>query len=66
MTKIAIFANSKWRTAAVLEIALSVYLSREFSDFDQIMFADANFHPVDGHLTKNRIFQIQDGGRAPY
>ena len=52
----AIFANSRWRTAAILKIALSPYLSRELSDFDQIWYADANFHPEDGYLTKNRFF----------
>ena len=36
LTKMAIFANSRWRTAAILKIALSPYLSRELSDFDQI------------------------------
>ena len=36
ITKTAIVANSTWRTAAILKIALSPYLSRELSDFDQI------------------------------
>ena len=36
VTKTAIFANSRWRTAAIVKIALSPYLSRELSDFDQI------------------------------
>ena len=36
MTKTAIFANSRWRTAAILKIALFPYLSRELADFDQI------------------------------
>ena len=36
LTKMAIFANSRWRTAAILKIAFSPYLSRELSDFDQI------------------------------
>ena len=35
LTKVAIFANLRWRTAAILKIALSPYLSRELSDFDQ-------------------------------
>ena len=43
--------------AAILKIALSPYLSRELSDFDQIWYADANFHSEDGDLTKkNRNF----------
>ena len=36
LTKTTIFANSRWRTAAILKIALSPYLSRKLSDFDQI------------------------------
>ena len=30
LTNIAIFANSRWRTAAILKIALSPYLSRNY------------------------------------
>ena len=66
LTKMAIFVNSRWRTAAILKIALSPYLSRELSDFDQISYAYANFHSEDGYLTKIEIFQIQDGGLTPY
>jgi len=32
------------------------YLSRELSDFDRILYDDANFHSEDGYLTKNRNF----------
>jgi len=52
--------------AAILKMALSPYLSRELSDFDQILYTDANFHSEHGKLTKIEIFQIQDGGRTPY
>jgi len=38
------------------ENSLSLYLSRELSDFDQIWEADANFHSQDGLLTKIRNF----------
>jgi len=64
MTKTEIFENSRRRTAAILKIALSPYLSRELSDFDQISYTDTNFHSA--HVKKNDIFQIQDGGRTPY
>jgi len=39
----------------------------ELSDFDQIWYADANFHSeYHGYLTKKSIFfQIQDCGRTP-
>ena len=43
------------------ENSLSPYLSRELSDFDQIWYADASFHSVDGYLTEIVIFQIQGG-----
>jgi len=50
-----------------LKIALSPYLNRELTDFDQIWYTDTNFHFEHGNLTKkNEIFQIQDGGRTPY
>ena len=52
LTKMVIFANSRWRTAAILKIALSPYLSRELSDFDQIWYAYANIHSEDEYLTK--------------
>jgi len=38
VTKTVIFENSRWRTATILEIALSPYISRELSDFDQIWY----------------------------
>jgi len=48
------------------KMALSPYLSRELSDFDQIWYTDANFHSEHGKLTKIEIFQIQHGGWTPY
>jgi len=40
-----------------LKIALSPYLSRELTDFDQIWYTDTNFHSEHGNLTKkNRNF----------
>ena len=64
LTKVAIFASSRWRRAAILKISIS---QSELSDFEQIWYADANFHSEDGYLTKKiEIFQIQDGGRTPY
>jgi len=38
VTETAIFANLRWRTAAILKISLSPYLSRELYDFDQIWY----------------------------
>ena len=48
--------------AAILKIALSPYLSRELSDFDQIWYTDTNFHSEHANLKKKLIFfQIQEG-----
>jgi len=38
----------------------------ELSDFEQIWYADANFHSGRLFDKKIEIFQIQDGGRTPY
>ena len=51
-----VITNSRWRTDANLKIALSPYLSRELSDFDQIWYADVDYDFHDGHLIKNRNF----------
>jgi len=56
VTKNAIFPNSRWRTAAMLNLALSPYLSRELSDFDQIWYTDVHLNSHDDRLTKNRNY----------
>jgi len=67
VTKTAIFANLRWRSAAILKIALSPYLSCELSDFNQIWDTDTNFHSENENLKKKiEIFEIQDGGQTPY
>ena len=35
VTKTVIFANSRWRTAVILNITLFPYFRREISDFDK-------------------------------
>ena len=50
--------NSRWRTAAILKIAKSPYLSEKSSDFDKIWYTTADIEPHDSHVTKN---WIQDG-----
>jgi len=44
------------RAAAILKLALSPYLNRELSDFDQIWYTDTNFYSEHENLTKNRNF----------
>jgi len=39
-------------TAAILKMVLSLYLSRESSDFNEIWYASADFGSKDGHVTK--------------
>ena len=56
MTKISNFENSRWRTAAILKMVLSQYLSWESSDFNEIWCADTNVDTKNGHVTKNRNF----------
>jgi len=50
MSKIPDFENSRWRTAAILKMVLSLYLSRESSDFDDIWCADSNFGSKISHI----------------
>jgi len=52
VTKTAIFENSRWRTAAILKIALSPYFSYKLTDFDQIWHTDADVHSEHRNLTK--------------
>ena len=54
-TKMAIFANSRWRTAAISKSFISISQS-VLSDCDQMWYADANFLSEDGYLTKIDFF----------
>jgi len=53
MTKTANVLNPRWRTAAILKIVKSPYLSEKLSDFDQIQYTTANGEPDRIHVTKN-------------
>ena len=55
--------NPRWRTAAILKIAKSQYLSEKSSDFDKIWYTTADNKPDDSHVTKTYFFIIQDGGK---
>ena len=64
MTKIPNFVNSRWRTAAILKIVLSLYLSQKSSDFNEIWSADVDYDSKIGFLTKcqkNFKFKMADG-----
>jgi len=43
-TKNANFLNPRWRTAAILKIVKSPYLSEKLSYFDEIQYITANTH----------------------
>jgi len=62
VTKIPDFENSRCRTAAILKMVLSLYVSRKSSDFDEIWCADSNFGSKIGHLLiyKNMAFKMAD------
>jgi len=51
-----VITNPRWRTAAILKIAKSPYLSEKLSDFDKIWYTTADNEPNDSHVTKNRNF----------
>ena len=51
MTKIPNFENSRWLTAAILKMVLSLYLSRKSSDLNEIWYADADYASKVGYLT---------------
>jgi len=48
-----VITNPRWRTAAILKIAKSPYLSEKSSDFDKIWYTTAENKPNDSHMTKN-------------
>ena len=45
-----------------MKIVKSPYLSEKLSDFDENRYTTANGEPDRSHVTKNEIFETQDGG----
>ena len=43
----------RWRTAAILKIVISPYLSEKSSDFDEILYTAAGFELDKRHVIKN-------------
>ena len=56
MTKIPDFENLRWRSAAILKIILSLYLSRKSSVSNEIWYADADCASKVDYLTKCKNF----------
>ena len=46
------FQNSRWRTAAILKIVISPYLSEKSSDFDEILYTAADFELDERHVIR--------------
>ena len=42
----------RWRTAAILKIVISLYLSEKSSDFDEILYTAADFELDERHVIK--------------
>jgi len=62
MTKTANFLNPRWRTAAILKIVKSPYLSEKSSDFDEFGTLHQILNPMTVTRPKIEIFKIPDGG----
>jgi len=43
----------RWRTAAILKIDISTYLSKKSSDFHEILYTTADFELDEHHVIKN-------------
>jgi len=48
-----VITNPRWRTAAILKIAKSPYLSEKSSNFDKIWYTKADIEPDDSDVTKS-------------
>jgi len=48
--------NPTWRTAAILKIVISPYVSRKSSKYDKIWYVDAYFDAIDGNVRKFQKF----------
>jgi len=44
---------SRWRTAAILKINISPYISEKSSDFHEILYTAADFELDERHVIKN-------------
>ena len=58
--KSRIFLNPRWRTAAILKIVKSPYLSQKSSDFGVIWYTISDIKPDYSHVTKKLKFLPRD------
>jgi len=67
MTKIPNFENSRWGTAAISKIVLSLYLSQKSSEISTKFGTQMQILlPRSAAEQNTKILQIQNGGRPPY
>jgi len=45
----------RWRTAAILKIIISPYLSEKSSDFDEILYTAADFELGERHVINEKV-----------
>jgi len=50
----------RWRTAAILKIVISPYLSEKSSDFHEIIYTATDFELDERHVIKNEIVALLD------
>jgi len=55
MIETANFKNSRWWTAAILKVVLSLYWSHYSTDFDEIWYADATSYLENGHVMNKKL-----------
>ena len=48
-----VITNPRWRTAAILKIVKSAYLSEKLYDFVETWYTASDNEPDDSHVTKN-------------
>jgi len=58
MTKTANFLNPRWRTAAILKIIKSPYLSDKSSDFDEIWYSTSDIEQTRDQKLKFLKFKM--------
>jgi len=56
----------RWRTAAILKIDISPYLSEKSSDFHEILYTAAYFELGECHVIKNENFGNSRWRRPPF
>jgi len=49
----------RWRTAAILKIDISPYLSEKSSNFDEILYTAADFELDEHHVIKNEKVALE-------